>query len=144
MGNALLYRWMTLLNTERNMRKLFRLLVIMGMVAGCGDDDSNPASSSESTANYSETILGIWKVDGDPFWEFKADGSVIDLWYENTYYWVIEGSNLSINTSDGDLILAWEYPVEIKSLSSTQMVWTVTMNKADGSGTRSEDTTFTR
>ena len=104
------------------MRKLFGLLVIMGMVAGCGDDDSNPASSSVSSDKYAETILGLWKSGGEPIWTFNADGTVVWDGYEDDFNhtWSIEGSTLTITDGDSGEVFA---VYVIDSLSSTQFVY---------------------
>ena len=102
------------------MRKLFGLLVIMGMVAGCGDDDSNPASSSVSSDKYAETIVGTWKSGGEPIWTFNADGTLVfDGYEELNYTWSIEGSTLTITDADGNVFGVYE----INSLTSEQFVF---------------------
>jgi len=125
------------------MKRMIGLLMILGIVVsvtGCGDDDSNPTSASQD--KYSETILGTWKHDGDPMWTFSSDGTVLDEWWEVSYRWTIEGSTLSITDADGNLTS--EYPYEIKSMSSTKLVFRAKINKVDGSGTVEEDVTYTR
>ena len=125
------------------MKRMIGLLMILGIVVsvtGCGDDDSNPTSASQD--KYSETILGTWKHDGDPMWTFSSDGTVLDEWWEVSYLWTIEGSTLSITDADGNLTS--EYPYEIKSMSSTKLVFISKINKADGSGTVEEEVTYTR
>ena len=108
------------------MKRMFGLLMMVGLLVsvGCGgDDDSSPTSSSVSQDKYSETILGTWKHDSDPMW-------------------TIEGSTLSITDADGNLTS--EYPYEIKSLSSTQLVFISKIDKVDGTGTIEEEVTYTR
>ena len=125
------------------MKRMIGLLMILGIVVsvtGCGDDDSNPTSASQD--KYSETILGTWVHDGDPMWTFSSDGTVLDEWWEVSYLWTIEGSTLSITDADGNLTS--EYPHEIKSMSSTKLVFISKINKVDGSGTIEEDVTYTR
>ena len=125
------------------MKRTIGLLMMLGIVvsvAGCGDDDSNPTSASQD--KYSETILGTWVHDGDPMWTFSSDGTVLDEWWEVSYRWTIEGSTLSITDPDGNLTS--EYPYEIKSMSSTKLVFRAKINKVDGSGTVEEDVTYTR
>ena len=125
------------------MKRMIGLLMILGIVVsvtGCGDDDSNPTSASQD--KYSETILGTWVHDGDPMWTFSSDGTVLDEWWEVSYRWTIEGSTLSITDPDGNLTS--EYPHEIKSMSSTKLVFISKINKVDGSGTVEEEVTYTR
>ena len=125
------------------MKRTIGLLMMLGIVvsvAGCGDDDSNPTSASQD--KYSETILGTWVHDGDPMWTFSSDGTVLDEWWEVSYRWTIEGSTLSITDPDGNLTS--EYPHEIKSMSSTKLVFMSKINKVDGSGTVEEEVTHTR
>ena len=126
------------------MKRMSGLLMMVGLVigVGCGDDDSSPTSSSVSQDKYSETVLGTWKHDGDPMWTFSSDGTVLDEWWEVSYLWTIEGSTLSITDADGNLTS--EYPYEIKSMSSTKLVFISKINKVDGSGTIEEDVTYTR
>ena len=127
------------------MRRIFGILVmgLVVMIVGCGDDDSSPTSSSESQDKYSETIVGTWKWYGDPHWTFSSDGKVeFDGWEGVIYYWAISGSTLTITGSDGTL---WgDYPLEIKSMSSTQLVYINKIDKVDGSGTVEEEVTHTR
>ena len=119
--------------------------MMMGMVVGvvgCGDDDSSPTSSSVSQDDYSETIVGTWEWYGEPHWTFSSDGTVEFDGFELTYYWEISGSTLTITDSDGDL---WgDYPLEIKSMSSTKLVYVIKIDKVDGSGTVEEEVTHTR
>ena len=125
------------------MKRTIGLLMMLGIVvsvAGCGDDDSNPTSASQD--KYSETILGTRVNDGDPMWTFSSDGTVLDEWWEVSYRWTIEGSTLSITDPDGNLTS--EYPHEIKSMSSTQLVYINKIDKVDGSGTVEEEVTHTR
>ena len=121
------------------------LLMMMGMmvgVVGCGDDDSSPTSSSVSQDDYSETIVGTWKWYGEPHWTFSVDGTVEFDGWDLTYLWAISGSTLTITNSDGDL---WgDYPLEIKSMSSTKLVYVSKIDKVDGSGTVEEEVTHTR
>ena len=129
------------------MKRMIGLLMMMGMVVGvvgCGDDDSSPTSSSVSQDDYSETIVGTWKWYGEPHWTFSSDGTVEydgDV-FELTYSWDISGSTLTITNSDGNLL--GEYPIEIKSMSATQLVYINKIDKVDGSGTVEEEVTHTR
>ena len=126
------------------MKRMIGLLMMVGLVigVGCGDDDSSPTSSSVSQDKYSETIVGTWKWYGEPHWTFSPDGTVEFDGFDLTYYWEISGSTLTITDSDGNL---WgEYPIEIKSMSSTKLVYVVKIDKADGSGTVEEEVTHTR
>jgi len=121
-------------------------LMMVGLVigVGCGDDDSSPTSSSVSQDKYSETIVGTWNYAGEPFWTFSSDGTVEydgDV-FELTYYWDISGSTLTITNSDGNLL--GEYPIEIKSMSDTQLVYINKIDKVDGTGTVEEEVTHTR
>ena len=118
--------------------------MMVGLVisVGCGDDDSSPTSSSVSQDKYSETIVGTWKWNGEPHWTFSSDGTVEFDGWELTYYWEISGSTLTITDSDGNL---WgEYPIKIKSMSSTQLVYINKIDKVNGSGTVEEEVTHTR
>ena len=127
------------------MKRMFGLLMMVGLLVsvGCGgDDDSSPTSSSVSQDKYSETILGTWKHDSDPMWTFSRDRTVLDEYMEVSYRWTIEGSTLSITDADGNLTS--EYPYEIKSLSSTQLVFISKIDKVDGTGTIEEEVTYTR
>ena len=110
---------------------------------GCGDDDSSPTSSSVSQDKYSETIVGTWNYLGEPFWTFSSDQTLGFVNWENLhFYWAISGSTLTITDSDGDI---WnEYPLEIKSMSSTEFVYVSKIDKADGSGTIEEEVTQNR
>jgi hypothetical protein len=127
------------------MKRMIVFLMMMGMmvgVVGCGDDDSSPTSSSVSQDDYSETIVGTWKSYGDPHWTFSVDGTVEFDGWDLTYLWAISGSTLTITNSDGDL---WgDYPLEIKSMSSTKLVYVSKIDKVDGSGTVEEEVTHTR
>ena len=127
------------------MKRMIGLLMMMGMVVGvvgCGDDDSSPTSSSVSQDKYSETIVGTWNYFGEPFWTFSVDGTVEFDGWDLTYLWAISGSTLTITDLDGDL---WgEYPLEIKSMSSTELVYVSKIDKVDGSGTVEEEVTHTR
>ena len=126
------------------MRRMIGFLMMVGLVigVGCGDDDSSPTSSSVSQDKYSETIVGTWKWNGEPHWTFSSDGTVEFDGWELTYYWEISGSTLTITDSDGNL---WgEYAIEIKSMSSTQLVYINKIDKVDGSGTVEEEVTHTR
>ena len=127
------------------MKRMIVLLMMMGMmvgVVGCGDDDSSPTSSSVSQDDYSETIVGTWKWYGEPHWTFSVDGTVEFDGWDLTYLWAISGSTLTITNSDGDL---WgDYPLEIKSMSSTKLVYVSKIDKVDGSGTVEEEVTHTR
>jgi hypothetical protein len=128
------------------MKRMIGLLMMMGMVVGvvgCGDDDSSPTSSSVSQDDYSETIVGTWKWYDEPHWTFSSDWTVeFDGWEDLTFYWAISGSTLTITNSDGDL---WDdYPLEIKSMSSTKLVYVSKIDKVDGSGTVEEEVTHTR
>ena len=95
------------------MKRMIGLLMMMGMVVGvvgCGDDDSNPTSSSVSQDKYSETIVGgTWKDGGEPIWTFNADGTVVYDGYEDyNYTWSIVGSTLTVFNpvkSDQDLLV---------------------------------------
>ena len=92
--------------------------------------------------NSVETIVGTWKWNGEPHWTFSSDGTVEFDGWELTYYWEISGSTLTITDSAGNL---WgEYPIEIKSMSSTQLVYINKIDKVDGSGTVEEEVTHTR
>ena len=125
------------------MRRMIGFLMMVGLVigVGCGDDDSSPTSSSVSQDDYSETIVGTWKWYGEPHWTFSVDGTVdFDGWV--TYLWAISGSTLTITDSDGNLY--GEYPIEIKSMSSTELVYVSKIDKVDGSGTVEEEVTHTR
>ena len=129
------------------MKRMIGLLMMMGMVVGvvgCGDDDSSPTSSSVSQDDYSETIVGTWKWDGESHWTFSSTGTVefVGDVFEITYSWEISGSTLTITNSDGDLL--GEYPIEIKSMSATQLVYINKIDKVDGSGTVEEEVTHTR
>ena len=119
--------------------------MMVGLVisVGCGDDDSSPTSSSVSQDEYSETIVGTWNYFGEKFWTFSSDETVEFAGYEDfTFYWEILGSTLTITDSDGTL---WgDYPLEIKSMSSTQLVYINKIDKVDGSGTVEEEVTHTR
>ena len=119
--------------------------MMVGLVisVGCGDDDSSPTSSSVSQDEYSETIVGTWNYFGEQFWTFSSDGKVeFDGWEGVIYYWAISGSTLTITDSDGTL---WgDYPLEIKSMSSIQLVYINKIDKVDGSGTVEEEVTHTR
>ena len=85
-----------------------------------GDDDSNIASSSASSDNFAETILGLWKSGGEPIWTFNADGTVVwDGYEELNYTWSIEGSTLTITDADGNVFGVYE----INSLTSEQFVY---------------------
>ena len=85
-----------------------------------GDDDSNTASSSVSSDNFAETILGLWKSGGEPIWTFNADGTLVfDGYEELNYYWSIEGSTLTITDADGNVFAVYE----INSLTSEQFVY---------------------
>ena len=128
------------------MKRTIGLLMMVGLVigVGCGDDDSSPTSSSVSQDEYSETIVGTWNYFGEPFWTFSSDGTVevVTFLGDFTFYWAISGSTLTITDSDGDL---WgEYPLEIKSMSSTKLVYVSKIDKVDGSGTVEEEVTHTR
>jgi hypothetical protein len=128
------------------MRRMIGFLMMVGLVigVGCGDDDSSPTSSSVSQDKYSETIVGTWNYAGEPFWTFSSDETVEfdGAVFELTYSWEISGSTLTITDSDGNL---WgEYPIEIKSMSSTQLVYINKIDKVDGSGTVEEEVTHTR
>ena len=87
-----------------------------------GDDDSNIASSSASSDNFAETILGLWKSGGEPIWTFNADGTVVWDGYEDDFNhtWSIEGSTLTITDGDSGEVFA---VYVIDSLSSTQFVY---------------------
>ena len=93
--------------------------------------------------NSVETIVGTWKWNGEPHWTFSSEGTVeFAGWEDVTFYWAISGSTLTITNSDGDL---WgEYPLEIKSMSSTKLVYVSKIDKVDGSGTVEEEVTYTR
>ena len=127
------------------MKRTIGLLMMVGLVVGvvgCGDDDSSPTSSSVSQDDYSETIVGTWKSYGEPHWAFSVDGTVEFDGWDLTYLWAISGSTLTITNSDGDL---WgDYPLEIKSMSSTKLVYVSKIDKVDGSGTVEEEVTHTR
>jgi len=129
------------------MRRMIGFLMMVGLVVGvvgCGDDDSSPTSSSVSQDDYSETIVGTWKWYGESHWTFSSNGTVefVGDLFEITYSWEISGSTLTITNSDGDL---WgEYPIEIKSMSATQLVYINKIDKVDGSGTVEEEVTHTR
>ena len=127
------------------MRRLIGFLMMVGLVigVGCGDDDSSPTSSSVSQDKYSETIVGTWNYLGEPFWTFSSDQTLGFVNWENLHlYWAISGSTLTITDSDGDI---WnEYPLEIKSMSSTKLVYVSKIDKVDGSGTVEEEVTHTR
>ena len=126
------------------MRRMIGFLMMVGLVigVGCGDDDSSPTSSSVSQDKYSEIIVGTWNYFGEPFWTFSVDGTVgFDGW-DLTYLWAISGSTLTITDSDGNLY--GEYPIEIKSMSSTQLVYINKIDKVDGSGTVEEEVTQNR
>ena len=127
------------------MRRMIGFLMMVGLVigVGCGDDDSSPTSSSVSQDEYSETIVGTWNYGGEPFWEFEGDAQMYFKGFEETTYnWEISGSTLTITNEIGNL---WgDYPIEIKSMSSTQLVYINKINKVDGSGTVEEEVTHTR
>ena len=127
------------------MRRMIGFLMMVGLVTGvgCGDDDSSPTSSSVSQDKYSETIVGTWNYFGEQFWTFSSDETVeFADWEDFTFYWAISGSTLTITDSDGDL---WgEYPLEIKSMSSTELVYVSKIDKVDGSGTVEEEVTQNR
>ena len=126
------------------MGRMIGFLMMVGLVigVGCGDDDSSPTSSSVSQDEYSETIVGTWNYFGEPFWTFSVDGTVEFDGWDLTYLWAISGSTLTITDSDGNLF--GEYPIEIKSMSSTQLVYINKIDKVDGSGTIEEEVTQNR
>lgn len=126
------------------MRRMIEFLMMVGLVisVGCGDDDSSPTSSSVSQDKYSEIIVGTWNYFGEPFWTFSVDGTVEFDGWDLTYLWAISGSTLTITDSDGNLY--GEYPIEIKSMSSTQLVYINKIDKVDGSGTVEEEVTQNR
>jgi len=134
------------------MRRMIGFLMIMGLVVGvgCGSDDDNPVASNDDNPvasnedNYSETIVGTWKWYGESHWTFSSNGTVefVGDVFEITYSWEISGSTLTITNSDGDLL--GEYPIEIKSMSATQLVYINKIDKVDGSGTVEEEVTHTR
>ena len=126
------------------MRRMIGFLMMVGLVigVGCGDDDSSPTSSSVSQDKYSEIIVGTWNYFGEPFWTFSVDGTVEFDGWDLTYLWAISGSTLTITDSDGNLY--GEYPIEIKSMSSTQLVYINKIDKVDGSGTVEEEVTQNR
>ena len=108
------------------MKKLFGIFVLglVVNVVGCGDDDnpvkSSIASSSTSSDNFAETILGLWYEEGEPIWTFNADGTLVfDGYEELNYYWSIEGSTLTITDADGNVFGVYE----INSLTSEQFVY---------------------
>ena len=126
------------------MRRMSGLLMMVGLVigVGCGDDDTSPTSSSVSQDKYSETIVGTWEWYGETHWTFSSDGRVNFDGIETTYYWEIAASTLVITEANGH---PWgEYPIEIKSMSSNQLVYINKINKVDGSGTVEEEVTHTR
>ena len=127
------------------MRRMIGFLMMVGLVVGvvgCGNDDSSPTSSSVSQNEYSGTIVGTWKYDGEAFWTFSADGTTLFIDYGTTYYWEISGSTLTITNMDGSL---WgDHPFEIQSMSDTKLVYIEKIDKVDGSGTIDEKYTFTR
>ena len=105
------------------MNKYLGYIMILGLMIngmGCGDDDSNPTSSSVSQDSYSETIVGGWKIEGQLAWTFNANGTVVyDGWEEYNYTWKIEGARLTITDADSGEVFS-QY--DIKSLSSTKLV----------------------
>ena len=105
------------------MKRLLGYFVMVGLILtgmGCGDEDSNPASSSVSQDSFAKTILGEWKIEGQLAWTFNADGSVVYDGYEQyNFTWKIEGKRLTITDMDtGDV---WS-KYDIKSLSDNEMV----------------------
>jgi len=108
---------------ENIMNKYLGYIMILGLMIngmGCGDDDSNPTSSSVSQDSYSETIVGGWKIEGQLALTFNANGTVVyDGWEEYNYTWKIEGARLTITDADSGEVFS-QY--DIKSLSSTELV----------------------
>ena len=108
------------------MQRIKRVLggmILMGFIitsVGCGDDDSNPASSNVSQDSYAETIVGGWKIEGQLAWTFNADGTVVyDGYEEYNFTWKIEGKRLTITDMDTNEV--WS-KYDIKSLSNSEMV----------------------
>ena len=57
-------------------------------------------------------------------------------------YWEISGSILTITDSNGNLV--GKYPIKIKSMSSTQLVYINKIDKVDGSRTVEEEVILAR
>tara|TARA_B100001094_G_C17877769_1_gene645347 strand:+ start:187 stop:585 length:399 start_codon:yes stop_codon:yes gene_type:complete len=104
-------------------KRLLGYFVVVGLVStsiGCGDEDSNPTSSSVSQDSFAEKIVGEWKIEGQLAWTFNGDSTVVyDGYEEYNFTWKIEGNRLTITDMDTGEI--WS-KYDIKSLSSNEMV----------------------